>query len=114
MFLLPSRQDNLPNTGLEAHACGTPVVASSAGGLVDVVDDRVSGALAEPFDPASTAESIRWVLEDPQRRRQLGMAARQRAERLWEPARVAGLYAEVYGQATERGIRNGTSKPSLR
>jgi glycosyltransferase involved in cell wall biosynthesis len=99
VFVIPSRQDNLPNTGLEAHACGTPVVAFRTGGLVDVIDDRVTGALAEPFDPASLAAAIAWVLEDPKRRRQLGAAARQRAERLWNPERVAGLYAEVYRQA---------------
>ena len=96
VFLLPSRQDNLPNTGLEAHACGTPVVAFRTGGLVDVVDDRVSGALAKPFDPVSLATSIRWVLEDTQRRRNLGVAARQRAERLWDPRRVAGQYLDLY------------------
>ena len=114
MFVIPSRPDNLPNTGRKAHACCTPVVAFSTGGMVDIVDARITGALAEPFDPASLAAVIRWVLQDPQRRRQLGMAARQRAERVWEPARVARLVAEVYGQAMERGIQNGLSKPSLR
>jgi glycosyltransferase involved in cell wall biosynthesis len=99
VFVIPSRQDNLPNTGIEAHACGTPVVAFRTGGLVDIVEDRITGALAEPFDPASLAAAIAWVLDDPQRRRKLGVAARQRAERLWEPARIAGLYAEVYRQA---------------
>jgi glycosyltransferase involved in cell wall biosynthesis len=101
VFVIPSRQDNLPNTGLEAHACGTPVVAFATGGLVDVVDDRVTGALAQPFDPLSLAAAIRWVLEDPQRRQELGAAARQRAERLWHPRRVARLYASVYEQAAE-------------
>jgi glycosyltransferase involved in cell wall biosynthesis len=105
VFVIPSRQDNLPNTGLEAHACGTPVVAFRTGGMVDIVDDQITGALADPFDPLSLAAAIRWVLEDPQRQRQLGAAARQRAERLWDPARVAGLYAEVYGQAI---AANGT------
>jgi glycosyltransferase involved in cell wall biosynthesis len=101
VFVIPSRQDNLPNTGLEAQACGTPVVAFSTGGLVDIVADRCTGALAEPFDPSSLAASIRWVLEDPHRRHRLGVAARQRAERLWDPARVAGLYVEVYRSAME-------------
>ena len=103
LLVVPSRQDNLPNTGLEAHACGTPVVAFNTGGLPDIVADRVTGALAEPFEPASLASAIRWVLEGPQRRRALGSAARERAERLWAPARVAGLYSEVYGRAIERG-----------
>jgi len=95
-FVLPSRQDNLPNTGLEAHACGTPVVAFNTGGLPDIVADRVTGALAEPFEPASLAAAIRWVLEEPNRRHQLSTAARSRAERLWAPARIAGLYADIY------------------
>ena len=114
VFVIPSRQDNLPNTGLEAHACGTPVVAFDTGGLVDIVDHHITGALAQPFDPLSLAASIRWVLEDPHRRMQLGASARQRAERLWDPERVEGLYAEVYGQALERGIQNGSGTPSLR
>jgi glycosyltransferase involved in cell wall biosynthesis len=99
VFVIPSRQDNLPNTGLEAHACGTPVVAFATGGLVDIVDPNTTGALAQPFDPLSLAVAIRWVLEDPQRRRQLGAAARLRAERLWAPPHVVGLYSEVYHQA---------------
>ena len=101
-FVLPSRQDNLPNTGLEAHACGTPVVAFKTSGLLDIVDNGVTGATAEPFEPASLAASISWVLEDSQRRQQLGAAARSRAERLWNPERVAGMYSELYEKATQR------------
>ena len=103
VFVIPSRQDNLPGTGIEAHACATPVVAFRTGGLADIVVNRYTGALAEPFDPASLAHAIRWVLEDSHRRQQLGAAARQRAKRLWDPGRVAGLYADVYRSAMECG-----------
>jgi glycosyltransferase involved in cell wall biosynthesis len=75
LLVVPSRQDNLPNTGVEAHACGTPVVA-------------------QPFELHDLAAGIRWVLADPARRQVLGHAARQRAVQLWNPARVAGLFAE--------------------
>jgi glycosyltransferase involved in cell wall biosynthesis len=98
-MVIPSRQDNLPNTGLEAHACGTPVVAFNTGGLPDIVVDRVTGALAEPFEPASLAAAIRWVLADPHRRKALGHSARQRAVQLWNPARVAQMYEQVFEQA---------------
>lgn len=101
VFVIPSRQDNLPNTGLEAHACGTPVVGFSTGGLGEVVDDRVTGALAQPFDPSSLAAAIGMVLEDRQRLHALGVAARQRAERLWDPLRVARMYEEVYRELIE-------------
>lgn len=100
-MVVPSRQEAFGQTASEAHACGTPVVAFNTCGLTDIVGDRVTGALAEPFDPASLAAAIRWVLEDSHRCRELGAAARQRAERLWNPKRVAGMYAEVYGQAIE-------------
>ena len=114
VMVVPSRQEAFGQTASEAHACGTPVVAFNTGGLPDIVADRVTGALAEPFEPASLAAAIRWVLEDPQRRIGLGHAARQRAEQLWAPARVAGLYAEVYGQVIERSAQKGTSTFSLR
>ena len=99
VMVVPSRQEAFCQTASDAHACGTPVVAFNTGGLPDIVADRLTGALAEPFEPASLAVAIRWVLEDPQRRRALGAAARERAERFWAPARVSGLYAEVYGRA---------------
>ena len=96
VMVIPSRVDNLPNTGLEAHACGTPIVAFDTGGLSDIVDDRVTGVLAEPFESASLSAAIRWVLKDPPRLRMLGVSARKRAERLWNPTRVADMYEQVY------------------
>ncbi len=99
VMVVPSRQEALGQTATEAQACGTPVVAFRAGGLEDIVLDRVTGALAEPFDPTSLAAAITWVLEDRQQAVQLGIAARQRAEQHWHPARIAALYAQVYEQA---------------
>ena len=49
-LVIPSRQDNLPNNGIEAHSCGTPVVAFNIGGLSDIVDHKQTGYLANPFD----------------------------------------------------------------
>jgi glycosyltransferase involved in cell wall biosynthesis len=114
VMVVPSRQEAFGQTASEAHACGTPVVAFRTGGLVDIVDDRSTGALADPFDPVSLAAAILWVLEDPQRRRHLGAASRQRAQRLWDPARVAGLYAEVYRKALGQAEWRRISPSSLR
>ncbi|WP_231597191.1 glycosyltransferase [Synechococcus sp. CBW1004] len=96
VLVIPSRQDNFPNTGLEAQACGLPVVGFRIGGLPDIVEDRTSGALADPFDPASLASSILWVLADPTRSSSLAYEARQRAIREWHPRHIAGRYAELY------------------
>jgi len=62
LLVIPSKQDNLPNTGVETHACGTPVVAFNAGGLPDIVDHKQSGYLAEAFDVTDLAHGIKWVL----------------------------------------------------
>lgn len=106
VMVVPSRQEAFGQTASEAQACGTPVVAYRTGGLQDAVDHHVTGVLAEPFDPASLAASIRWVLEDPLRRQELGAAARRRTQRLWDPVRVAGLYAELYSQILEETCHN--------
>jgi glycosyltransferase involved in cell wall biosynthesis len=98
-MVVPSRQEAFGLTASEAHACGTPVVGYATGGLVDIDEDRITGALAEPFEPLSLAATIRWVLADPQRRRHLAASARQRAETLFNPRRIAGLYSKVYWQA---------------
>lgn len=58
VMVVPSRIDNLPQTAVEAIACGTPVVAFRTGGLPDIVDDWRTGRLAEPFEPASLAACI--------------------------------------------------------
>lgn len=105
LMVVPSRQDNLPSTAVEAHACGTPVVAFRTGGLPDIVEHKRTGYLAQPFDTQDLAAGISWVLEDPQRRICLGHATRQRAERLWNPARVAGMYEEVYRSVIEQRCR---------
>ena len=98
VMVVPSRQEAFGQTASEAQACGTPVVAFRTGGLVDIVEDRITGSLADPFDPASLAQSILWVLEDSQRRWQLAASSRQRAEKLFDPRRIARLYVDVYQQ----------------
>ncbi|CAK6687493.1 D-inositol-3-phosphate glycosyltransferase [Synechococcus sp. CBW1107] len=101
VMVVPSRQEAFGQTASEAHACGTPVVAFKTGGLPDIVDDRVTGALAVPFEPFSLASAISWVLEDSTRLHSLGTAARARAELLWHPQRVAEMYAKVYQRAIQ-------------
>ena len=83
LLVISSRQDNLPNTGLEAHACGLPVVGFRVGGLPDITEDGISGALADPFEPLSMARAIQWLLADRDRLAGLRAAARRRAVREW-------------------------------
>jgi glycosyltransferase involved in cell wall biosynthesis len=58
VFVLPSMEDNLPNTVMESLACGTPVVAFRIGGIPEMIDHRVNGYLAEPFSAADFANGV--------------------------------------------------------
>ena len=62
VFVIPSRQDNFPNTGLRGSPLLHPRGALRQRRLVDIVDHYIPGALAQPFDPRSLTAAIRWVL----------------------------------------------------
>lgn len=93
-LVVPSRQDNLPNTGVEAHACGTPVVGFDVGGLSDIIRHETTGYLAAPFDTVSLANGILWTLQSD--RQVLSAATRQRALQCFSPPVVAAKYLEVF------------------
>jgi glycosyltransferase involved in cell wall biosynthesis len=62
VFAAPSRMENLANTVLESLACGTPVIAFDIGGMPDVIEHKVNGYLAPPFNTVAFADGIRWCL----------------------------------------------------
>lgn len=99
VMLVPSVMDNLPLTGIEAQACGCPVVTFDATGLPEVVEHRQTGYCASAGSAAALAQGIAWVLEDDARRAALGAAARGRAETLWSPATVTRAYRSLYERA---------------
>jgi glycosyltransferase involved in cell wall biosynthesis len=103
VMMVPSRQDNLPNTAIESHACGTPVVAFSIGGLPDIVTHQQSGWLAKPFDADDLAQGVLWTLADKQRWQRVSEAARQSAVSKYSPDVISSQYAAVYEAALRRG-----------
>ncbi|MCC7226265.1 MAG: glycosyltransferase [Burkholderiaceae bacterium] len=100
--VVPSRQDNLPNTAIESHACGTPVVAFAIGGLPDIVTPGETGWLASPFDTHDLAQGVLWVLGDQARWSSLSGAARVSALAKYSPQVVAAQYLSVYDGAFAR------------
>jgi len=96
VMVIPSRQDNLPQTGVESQSCGCPVVTFNVSGLPDLVEDRWTGYLAKAFEVEDLATGIEWVLKDPARRDELSRRARERALRTWAPQVVIPQYLRVY------------------
>jgi glycosyltransferase involved in cell wall biosynthesis len=107
VFVIPSRQDNLPNTVLEAMACGTPVVGFRVGGIPDMVHQGENGLLVPPGDIAALTAAIETLLADEPRRACMGVAGRRIAERDYsyrvQAERYSSLYRSLLGDsAAER------------
>ncbi len=98
VFVLPSMEDNLPNTIMEALACGTPCVAFDIGGVPDMIDHEVNGYLCRPFESQDLADGISWVLEDDDRRKGLSDNARQKVIANYAPKVIAHQYLDLYRQ----------------
>ncbi|MEE8470555.1 MAG: glycosyltransferase family 4 protein [Dehalococcoidia bacterium] len=83
----------------EAMSCGTPVIATNAGALAEIVGDDGAGVLVPPGDPAALAGQIRRLLADEVLRERMGEAARKRIEECfsWEVAakKTIEVYEEV-------------------
>lgn len=99
VFVVPSDEDNLPNTLLEAQACGIPCVAYDAGGIGDAVSDGRTGLLVARGDVDGLAAAIGRLLGDGGLRAAFGEAARRRATQTFSYARIGAAYLDAYRQA---------------
>jgi glycosyltransferase involved in cell wall biosynthesis len=98
VFVAPSIQDNLPNTVMEALACGTPCVAFNIGGMPDMIEHQRNGYLAQPFESEDLAKGIVWVLENQERYHKLCDHARQKAEQEFTLEIQSRRYESLYRQ----------------
>jgi glycosyltransferase involved in cell wall biosynthesis len=101
LFITPSIEDNLPNTVMEALACGTPVVAFNTGGIPEMVDHQQNGYLAEFKSSADLARGMHEVLTtaDPA---VLAANARQKVLDNYTNEKVATQYLEVYNSVLNK------------
>jgi glycosyltransferase involved in cell wall biosynthesis len=96
IFVLPSTEDNLPNTILEAFACGIPCVTFNLGGFPDMVEHQKNGYLARPFDIKDLTDGILWLLDNNERHQQLSQNARQKAVQEYGLRVQAQRYIELF------------------
>jgi len=96
LFVIPSRQDNLPNTVLESMACGTPVVGFDTGGIPDMVRPGETGWLAETGNVRALRQAIEQALADDAAREQRGQRGRAVVENEYTLERQARRYRRLY------------------
>jgi glycosyltransferase involved in cell wall biosynthesis len=100
--VLPSLEEGFGIPAAEAMGCEVPVVASDAGGLPEVVEDGVTGLVVPRGDSTALARAIGSLLADPERRRRMGQAGRERALRLFDWDRSAEQFEELYREVAIR------------
>jgi glycosyltransferase involved in cell wall biosynthesis len=101
--LIPSEWEPFGLVALQAAQCARPAIASRVDGLPEVIEDGVTGLLAEAGDAAAFATHARRLEQDPAFARALGEAARERARERFGVTRMLDAYERLYEQLTRRG-----------
>ncbi len=112
-FVFPSLREGLGVALLEAMACGVAVIASRAGGIVDVIEDQRSGILAAPRDVAALAGEISALAMDPSRRSSLGKAARARVVERFSMEAMTRETVDLYRRCLARRAANAAGAGSI-
>jgi glycosyltransferase involved in cell wall biosynthesis len=107
VFVLPSLTEGTPNGIIEAMAHGLPIISTTVGGVPDLVTDE-TGILVPPGDTEALARAMSRLAEDPHLRARMGHAARERYEKLFNPALVLTLMLDTYKRVAGR---NGNHAP---
>lgn len=95
LFVIPSLEENLPNTIMESMACGTPIAGFRTGGIPEMVDEGQNGFLANTGDIQQLAESILNTISHP-KPEFLSMNAINKVNKTYLPELVANNYANLF------------------
>lgn len=98
VFVLPSLSENLPNTIMEAMACGVPCVAFRVGGIPEEINHKKNGYVAAYRDAADLARGITWVLQEADYE-SLSQQAVHKVSQCYSQQSVALKYLDIYQQA---------------
>jgi len=101
IFVLPSHAEGTPLALLEAMSCSLAVVATSVGGIPEVIENEVSGTLVAPNDDLALATAILGYLDYPDQARLHGAAARRRIEQRYSMHRMIQNYTQLYSDLVD-------------
>ena len=96
VFVLPSLKEGLPYAILEAGCASLPVVATTVGGIPEMIDDMKSGILIQPKNPRELAHALSFMIEHPDERRKYGAALKERVSTKFAFDRMIWLVQGVY------------------
>jgi colanic acid/amylovoran biosynthesis glycosyltransferase len=97
------KREGIPIVLMEALATGVPVLASDISGIPELVEDGHTGLLAAPRDAEALARALRRLHDEPELRRQLGLAGRERVVREFDAHANAGrLASQIAMRSTRR------------
>lgn len=114
LFAMSSVTEGLGTSLLDAMACEKAIVATTAGGIPEVVEDEVNGLLVEPRDHQAMADAILALLSDEPRRRAMAAAGYARVRERFTVERMVAQTAGVYARVGGTGHAADTARPSER
>jgi glycosyltransferase involved in cell wall biosynthesis len=105
MLLLPSRYEGMPNIVLEAMAAETPLIATQVEGVAELLAEETIHCTAKPGDMKSLIDAVDWMLEHPEKRREIAQKLHQRAIDVFDYVRMTGDYVRIWGTTIERTMQ---------
>ena len=102
LFVLSSRIEGLSNALLEAMSLGLPCVATDVSGSQDLIQNGINGLLVPSEDPEALAKAILFMLDNPDKAKEMGYNARKTIERQYAISGIADRYAELYKELVDR------------
>lgn len=96
IYILPSYNEGIPVSVIEAMAAGLPVVSTNVGGIPDAVSDNINGYLIEAGDITALTEKVTHLLEYTKIRNQMGISNRKKAMEMFDIKKIIPQLLEIY------------------
>ena len=105
VFALPSDEEGLGIVILESMACSVPVVSTLSGGPNGIITDGRDGYLVPVHDSVALAERIQFLLENPSLNREMGLAARNKIETIYQNRLSGNAFIEIWDRLLETSVK---------